>query len=231
MNAVEDRVWPEWRAALEITAVFLLTYLPGLGRGFIKDDFAWIASNQVTGAGELVGLFTGTADFYRPVVRLSFAADWWLFGVEPLAYGLTNLAILLAAAVVLRALALALGMPRGAAPPRRRSLGLQLPRHGHDAVLDQRAHVAAGDAVRASRRAVLRRRPAARRRGLDAARVDVEGGCGPAAVRALRLGWTGSGERPRRDGRLQSAPRAPGVLAALRVAGPLPRGRGPPRGR
>ena len=115
MNAVEDRVWPEWRAALEISAVFLLTYLPGLGRGFIKDDFAWIASNQVTGAGELVGLFTGTADFYRPVVRLSFAADWWLFGVEPLAYGLTNLAILLAAALALRALALALGMPRGAA--------------------------------------------------------------------------------------------------------------------
>ena len=115
MKAVEDRVWPEWRAALEITAVFLLTYLPGLGRGFIKDDFAWIASNQVTSPGELVGLFTSTADFYRPVVRLSFAADWWLFGIEPLAYGLTNLAILAAGAVALRALALALGMPRGAA--------------------------------------------------------------------------------------------------------------------
>ncbi len=115
MKAVEDRVWPEWRAAVEITAVFLLTYLPGLGRGFIKDDFAWIASNQVTSAGELAGLFTGTADFYRPVVRLTFAADWWLFGIEPLAYGLTNLAILAAGAMALRALALALGMPRGAA--------------------------------------------------------------------------------------------------------------------
>ena len=115
MKAVEDRVWPEWRAAVEVTAVFLVTYLPGLGRGFIKDDFAWIASNQVTSAGELVGLFTSTADFYRPVVRLSFAADWWLFGIEPLAYGLTNLAILAAGALALRALALALGMPRGAA--------------------------------------------------------------------------------------------------------------------
>ena len=115
MKAVEDRVWPEWRAAVEVTAVFLLTYLPGLGRGFIKDDFAWIASNQVTSAGELAGLFTSTADFYRPVVRLSFAADWWLFGIEPLAYGLTNLAILAAGALALRALALALGMPRGAA--------------------------------------------------------------------------------------------------------------------
>ena len=115
MKAVEDRVWPEWRAAVEVTAVFLLTYLPGLGRGFIKDDFAWIAANQVTSAGELLGLFTSTADFYRPVVRLSFAADWWLFGIEPLAYGLTNLAILAAGALALRALALALGMPRGAA--------------------------------------------------------------------------------------------------------------------
>ena len=115
MKAVEDRVWPEWRAALEATAVFLLTYLPGLGRGFIKDDFAWIASNQVTSPSELVGLFTSTADFYRPLVRLSFAADWWLFGIEPLAYGLTNLAILAAGALALRALALALGMPRGTA--------------------------------------------------------------------------------------------------------------------
>lgn len=115
MKAVEDRVWPEWRAAVEATAVFLVTYLPGLGRGFIKDDFAWIASNQVTSAAELAGLFTSTPDFYRPVVRLSFAADWWLFGIEPLAYGLTNLAILAAGALALRALALALGMPRGAA--------------------------------------------------------------------------------------------------------------------
>ena len=115
MKAVEDRVWPEWRAAVEVTAVFLLTYLPGLGRGFIKDDFAWIASNQVASAGELAGLFTSTADFYRPVVRLTFAVDWWLFGIEPLAYGLTNLAILAAGALALRALALALGMPRGAA--------------------------------------------------------------------------------------------------------------------
>ena len=115
MKAVEDRVWPEWRAALEATAVFLVTYLPGLGRGFIKDDFAWIASNQVTSPGELVELFTSTADFYRPVVRLSFAADWWLFGIEPLAYALTNLAILAAGALALRALALALGMPRGTA--------------------------------------------------------------------------------------------------------------------
>ena len=115
LKAVEDRVWPEWRAAVEITAVFLITYLPSLGHGFIKDDFAWIASNQVTSAGELAGLFTGAADFYRPVVRLSFAADWWLFGIEPLGYGLTNLAILAAGAVALRAVALALGMPRGAA--------------------------------------------------------------------------------------------------------------------
>ena len=115
MKAVENRVWPEWRAALELTAVFLVTYLPGLGRGFIKDDFAWIAANQVTSAGELVTLFTETADFYRPLVRLSFAADWWLFGTEPLAYGLTNLALLLAAALALRALALGLGLPRGAA--------------------------------------------------------------------------------------------------------------------
>ena len=93
----------------------LLIYLPGLGHGFIKDDFVWIASNQVTTLPELVTLFTHAPDFYRPVVALSFAADWWLFGIEPFAYGLTNLVLLLAAAAVLGSLAVAIGMSRGSA--------------------------------------------------------------------------------------------------------------------
>ena len=95
--------------------VLLVIYLPGLGHGFIKDDFVWIASSQVTSVPELVTLFTQAPDFYRPVVALSFAADWWLFGIEPFAYGLTNLVLLLTAAAVLGSLAVALGMSRGAA--------------------------------------------------------------------------------------------------------------------
>ena len=102
----------EWWGALGLLVVLLVIYLPALGHGFIKDDFAWIASSQVTSVAALFVLFTEAADFYRPVVGLSFAVDWWLFGLSPLAFGLTNLALLLAAAFAVRTLALALGMQR-----------------------------------------------------------------------------------------------------------------------
>ena len=98
-----------------LLATLLAVYLPGLGQGFIKDDFVWIGSNQAAGPADLVAPFRQAPDFYRPLVALSFAADWWLFGAEPLAYGLTNLAFLLAAAAALRSLAVALGMTPGAA--------------------------------------------------------------------------------------------------------------------
>ncbi len=98
-----------------LLATLLAIYLPGLGHGFIKDDFVWIASNQMTRPTDLIAPFTHAPDFYRPLVALSFAADWWLFGAEPLAYGLTNLAFLLAAAAALGSLAVALGMTRGSA--------------------------------------------------------------------------------------------------------------------
>lgn len=93
----------------------LVIYLPDLGHGFIKDDFVWIESNAARSVGDLLRPFTHAPDFYRPLVSLSFAANWWLFGAEPLGYGLTNLVLLLAAAGVLWSLALALGLSRGAA--------------------------------------------------------------------------------------------------------------------
>ena len=93
----------------------LAIYLPGLGRGFISDDFGWIEKSQVANAVELVTLFTDTTDFYRPVVAVSFSLDWWLFGLEPLGYSLTNLAFLLAATLVLYRLGLGLGMQWGTA--------------------------------------------------------------------------------------------------------------------
>ena len=98
-----------------LIATLLAIYLPGLGHGFIKDDFVWIASNQIVGLADLIAVFRHAPDFYRPLVALSFTADWWLFGSEPLAYGLTNLALLLAAAAALGSLAVALGMNRGSA--------------------------------------------------------------------------------------------------------------------
>lgn len=102
-----------WRGLLLL--VLLVIYLPDLGHGFIKDDFVWIESNQVRSLTDLLAPFTEAPDFYRPLVSLSFSADWWLFGAEPLGYGLTNLAFLLVAAAILSSLAVALGLSRGAA--------------------------------------------------------------------------------------------------------------------
>ena len=93
----------------------LVIYLPDIGHGFIKDDFVWIEQNQARGLTDLLAPFTDAPDFYRPLVALSFAADWWLFGAEPFGYGLTNLAFLLAGAAVLWSFATTLGLSRGAA--------------------------------------------------------------------------------------------------------------------
>ena len=98
-----------------LVLILLAIYLPDLGHGFIKDDFVWIASNQLTTLSDLVTPFRQAPDFYRPVVATSFAVDWWLFGVDPFPYGLTNLLLLLAAAAALGSLAIALGMSRGSA--------------------------------------------------------------------------------------------------------------------
>ena len=99
----------------------LVIYLPDLGHGFIKDDFVWIEQNQARGLTDLLAPFTDAPDFYRPLVALSFAADWWLFGAEPFGYGLTNLAFLLAGAAVLWSLGAALGLSRAPRSPAPRS--------------------------------------------------------------------------------------------------------------
>ena len=93
----------------------LVIYLPAVGHGFIKDDFAWIFESRVTGVGGLAALPLEARGFYRPVVSLTFAVNWWLFGLDPLGYGLTNLALVLAIALSVWRLGQKLGMPSGAA--------------------------------------------------------------------------------------------------------------------
>jgi hypothetical protein len=55
-------------------------------------------------------LFHETTGFFRPIVSLSFAADEALFGIRPLPYGLTNLVLLLLAALAVGALGRAIGL-------------------------------------------------------------------------------------------------------------------------
>ncbi len=114
MKVLEQR-WSATVCSGLLLLALLAIYLPGLGHGFIKDDFVWIASSEVTSADNLVALFTHAPDFYRPVVALSFTLNRWLFGIDPFGYGLTNFALLLCAAAALARLAVALGMSWGGA--------------------------------------------------------------------------------------------------------------------
>ena len=91
-------------------SLLLVIYLPGLGKGLIRDDYAWIAGSRVSSVWQTPQLFTRHNGFYRPLVSLSFWADEQLFGLEPFGYGLTNLAFLLADLALVALLARVLGM-------------------------------------------------------------------------------------------------------------------------
>lgn len=99
---------------LLVVGWILAIYLPGLGRGFIRDDFAWIAESTVSSLGECARFFQPTTGFYRPLVSLSFAADRALFGVAPLPYALTNFALYGLCGVAVFLLARAFELPRTA---------------------------------------------------------------------------------------------------------------------
>ena len=96
---------------LVLVGFLAIVYGPVLGRGFVKDDFRWIAEGQRAASGDLGQALTGNVGFYRPVVTLTFALDYTLCGVEPVCYGLTNFVLLVACIAGIGALGRALGMP------------------------------------------------------------------------------------------------------------------------
>ena len=101
---------------LWLAAVVLAIYLPDLGQGFIKDDFAWIRASRLAAPGDLPRLITEPASgFFRPLVGLSFGVNERLFGLDAWGYGLTNLVLLGVCAAGVWRLAAAFGL----APPAR----------------------------------------------------------------------------------------------------------------
>lgn len=97
-------------AVAAIPALFLVIYLPDAGRGFIADDYRWIIDGRIQSPADLVHTFTSNVGFYRPVVSLSFAADYALWGSSPRGYGLTNIGLCLLTALALSLLARRLGL-------------------------------------------------------------------------------------------------------------------------
>jgi hypothetical protein len=99
-------------AAAVLLVTFLIIYLPDIGHGLIKDDFTWIHNAQAASVSQLL---TGSTGFYRPLVSLSFVADYAVWSDNPFGYGLTNLLLSLGDAALLFALARALKLPIAAA--------------------------------------------------------------------------------------------------------------------
>lgn len=95
--------------------IFLAIYGSSVGKGFVADDFGWILDSRVASAHDLKELFFKSSGFYRPVVGLTFAADYLIFGTHPLGYGLTNVFFAGICAVLLYLVARELSLPSAAA--------------------------------------------------------------------------------------------------------------------
>jgi hypothetical protein len=76
-------------------------YLPDLGRGFVKDDFRWLADARVVLSEPARAIRPEAPNFFRPLVTASFAANYTLSGLDPRAYGFTNFLLYLACIAVI----------------------------------------------------------------------------------------------------------------------------------
>jgi hypothetical protein len=99
-------------AVLWLLVCVLLTYVPSIGRGFVADDFGWIAFSRIDSLATAWKLLVdGAPGFYRPIVALSFGINEMLFGMNAVAYAITNLAMAFAIVAGIVWLGTALGLP------------------------------------------------------------------------------------------------------------------------
>jgi len=102
-------------ALLALVAALAAIYGPDLGHGFVRDDFAWIETSRIESSSDVVRLFTQQPGFYRPLVSLTFSADYEFWHLNPFGYALTNLALFVLAAGLVFRLARTLALPAAAA--------------------------------------------------------------------------------------------------------------------
>ncbi len=111
-----------WAAVL--LAACLVTYANGLTGAFTYDDKAIVRDNpRIRAPRNLPQIFTmsyfgsprGTGTGYRPILLLSFAAQWWIHARSAIAFHAVNVAFHAAASLLLAGLLLRLQMPPPAA--------------------------------------------------------------------------------------------------------------------
>ena len=106
--------------ALLLLGACALAYANGLTGAFTYDDKAIVRDNfRLRSPERVVDLFTtqyfggakGTGTAYRPLLLLSFAAQWWIHGADPVPFHVVNLLWHAAATLLLARLFLRLAPP------------------------------------------------------------------------------------------------------------------------
>lgn len=105
-----NRTLTHYLALVSFSAVI---FLPLIGRGFVHDDFMWLAS--VAHESRWHGLNHPTPTFYTPLTWLSFKLDWTMWGLRPFPYAFENLLLHICNTLLLYRLALLLWQTRTAA--------------------------------------------------------------------------------------------------------------------
>ncbi|MFA5075941.1 MAG: hypothetical protein WC480_00815 [Patescibacteria group bacterium] len=89
------KIWQNktlWLFTLVGLAAFVLSTI-AWGDNFLSDEYEFIyAANQIHNWPSFVQVITDKigGDFWRPILYLSFILDFWLYGLKPLGYHLTN---------------------------------------------------------------------------------------------------------------------------------------------
>jgi hypothetical protein len=102
-------------AVLALVVAFVAIYAPDLGHGFVRDDFEWIESSRTASPTDLAHIFSHTPGFYRPLVSLTFAADYAIWGLTPRGYAATNVVLFALVAGLIYRVARTLELPPAAA--------------------------------------------------------------------------------------------------------------------
>jgi Flp pilus assembly protein TadD len=102
-----------WLLAALLVGATALAYLPTLRNGFVWDDDTSLTQNAFIKSGEGLRQFwltTQTPDYW-PVTSTSFWGEWRLWGLDPVGYHATNLALHLIEALLLWAVLRRLRIP------------------------------------------------------------------------------------------------------------------------
>ncbi len=99
----------KWLAAPILIVAVVASYLPALHNGFVWDDTALVLRDPLIRSWRLIPegfnhyLFVDAtaSNFYRPLQRLTYTAEYALFGFQPGPYHFTNILLHAAAAVAL----------------------------------------------------------------------------------------------------------------------------------